>query len=329
MFRGSFCVGCVWSVLSLTTATVAIKAVENPLLPLVHDVEWQPLAASVRRLMEATDSLGSPLSDADGRDLRRVLQSADGSEAVERVQEILDKYGLFAVSINPESRVKVAQGPVKPELLEQGWRIFLVKVQNDAGVTAALQAVSPNGQSLFESDWSKQLSDKYYKHAGGLGKMEARDLWLDLAMVQGQPLRKDLSGLKLEYRLIQLYSRDAGTREAKILFNVGQGTQDLGFRNEVDVVFHCLPAREITLHVRDEHDQPTTAAFVIRDPQGRVYPSQAKRLAPDFAFHPQIYRADGETLRLPDDTFTVEFSRGPESIASRTCVLFGPFNLGD
>ena len=30
--------------------------------------------------------------------------------------------------------------------------------------------------------------------------------------------------------------------------------------------------------------------FIIRD-QGRVYPSQAKRLAPDFAFHPQVYRA--------------------------------------
>jgi hypothetical protein len=316
MFRGNFCLGCVWSVLSLTATPVAIKAVENPVLPLVLDVEWQPLAASIRRLMEATDSLGSPLSAADGRDLRRALESADGSEAVEKVQEILDKYCLFAVSINPESRVKVAQGLAKPELLEQGWRIFLVKVQNEAGVTAELQAVSPNGQSLFDSEWSKRLSDKYYKHAG----TEARDLWLDLVMVQGQPLRKGLSGLKLEYRLVQLYSRDSGTREAKILFNVGQGTQDLGFRNEVDVLFHCLPAREIKFHVRDEHDQPTTAAFVIRDTQGRVYPSQAKRLAPDFAFHPQIYRADGETLRLPDDTFTVEFSRGPESITQTNCV---------
>ena len=36
------------------------------------------------------------------------------------------------------------------------------------------------------------------------------------------------------------------------------------------------------------------ASLTIRDAQGRVYPSQAKRLAPDFSFHPQIYRADGE-----------------------------------
>jgi hypothetical protein len=187
-------------------------------------------------------------------------------------------------------------------------------VQNEAGVTAQLQAVSPNGQSPFESDSFKRLSDRYYKSRNSAGKPNPRDLWFDLAMVESQPFRKELTGLPLEYRLIQLYSRDPGQREAKILFNVGQGTQDLGFRNEVDVLFQCLPAREVTFHVRDEHDQTTTAAFVVRDPQGRVYPSQAKRLAPDFAFHPQIYRADGEGLRLPDGEFTVVFSRGPESI---------------
>jgi len=37
-----------------------------------------------------------------------------------------------------------------------------------------------------------------------------------------------------------------------------------------------------------------------------------KRLAPDFGFHPQIYRADGEKLKLPAGSYTVEFSRGPE-----------------
>ncbi len=129
-----------------------------------------------------------------------------------------------------------------------------------------------------------------------------------------QPLSKALSGLPLEYRIIQIYSRDAGRREATFSFNVGQGTQDIGFRNELDTLFTCLPARTITLRVRDENDQPTTAEFVIRDTQGRVYPSQAKRLAPDFPFQPQVYRADGETLKLPEGDYTVEFSRGPESV---------------
>ena len=69
--------------------------------------------------------------------------------------------------------------------------------------------------------------------------------------------------------------------------------------------------------MRDETGAPTVAAFVIRDPQGRVYPSRAKRLAPDFAFHPQVYRADGEKVRLPAGTYTVEYTRGPEYIKQR------------
>jgi hypothetical protein len=64
--------------------------------------------------------------------------------------------------------------------------------------------------------------------------------------------------------------------------------------------------------VLDFDDRPTTASFVIRDERQRVYPSQAKRLAPDFFFHPQVYRADGEAVVLPQGTYTIEYTRGPE-----------------
>ena len=50
-------------------------------------------------------------------------------------------------------------------------------------------------------------------------------------MYKDRPLKTELSGLSLEYRIIQIASRDAGKREARISFNVGQGTQDLGFRS--------------------------------------------------------------------------------------------------
>ena len=54
------------------------------------------------------------------------------------------------------------------------------------------------------------------------------------------------------------------------------------------------------------------ASFVIRDRQDRIYPNRAKRLAPDFFFQPQIYRADGETVRLPAGYYTVAYGAGPE-----------------
>ena len=258
-----------------------------------------------------------PILPSDKEDLRRAEQGPDPATAA---QAILDRYCLFAIQINPEMRVKAVQGAAKPELVEQGWRQFLIKVHNEAGTTAPLRAIRPNAQSVHNANVRTE-SDRQLRPRGSDAPLPAdADLWLDLQTYDAQPLRPTLGGLALEYRIVQFYSRDAGQREATISFNVDQGTQDPGFRAEVDVLFTCLPAREVTLRVWDEHGQPTVASFLIRDRQARVYPSQAKRIAPDFAFHPQIYRGDRETIRLPDGDYTFEFARGPESIPETRSV---------
>ncbi|HEY2951005.1 MAG TPA: CehA/McbA family metallohydrolase, partial [Verrucomicrobiae bacterium] len=304
------------AVLFLTPSIIHAAA-----LPVVKGVEWQPLSAQVTRLIEAMDFLGSPLSANEKKAIQAAGQEADSAVAVEKLQAILDGHCLFGLHINPEMRVKVAPGPAAPRLVEQGWRQFLVKVQNESGTTAALTAVSPNAVSLFESGASRTASDQFFRKKGEQQPLsKAADLWLDLQTFDKQPLKATLSGLGLEYRIIQLYSRDAGKREAKFSFNVGQGTQDIGFRNETDVLFNIEAARPVAFRVKDENGKPTTASFLIRDAQQRVYPSQAKRLAPDFAFHPQVYRADGETVRLPAGDYTIEFSRGPESVTKTTKV---------
>jgi hypothetical protein len=297
---------------------VAVHAAD---LPLVSNVDLQPLAAQVKRLIEATDLLGSPFSNADKRALDAAINGSDPAAAVNTLQRILDRHCLVGVDINPESRVKVVPGPAKPELAEKGWRQFLVKVQNEAGVTATLRVVSPNAQSVFEGGATRTLSDRYYRARGNRGPLpNPSDLWLDVMTFDKQPLKEGLSGLGLEYRILQLYSRDAGNREAKLSFNVGQGTQDLGFRNDVDILFYAAAASDLKLHVLDENGKPATAMFLIRDQQGRVYPSQAKRLAPDFAFHPQIYRGDGEKIKLPPGNYTIESGRGPEYLTKTETV---------
>jgi hypothetical protein len=287
-------------------------AAEPAGLAVVNGVELQPLSAQVKRLVEALDYLGAPLPAGERQALEKAMQTGSEQGSGD-IQEILDPHCLVSLDINPEMRVKVAAGPAKPELVEQGWRTFLIKVQNEAGATAELRCVSPQAQSVHDSEWQKTVSDKFYRQGDrSASSLPIEQRWLDLEMLGKQPLKKDLSGLGLEYRIISLYSRDAGQREAKLAFNVGQGTQDLGFRSEVDILFRSAPAHEITFHVLDENGEPTTAMFIIRDAQQRVYPSQAKRLAPDFAFHPQVYRADRETLRLPDGEYDIEFTRGPE-----------------
>ncbi len=272
----------------------------------VTNVEHQPLVSATERLVEALIYVGAPLSAKDSRILKAAMKNADKAESIEAIQGVLDRYCVAGVHINAESRVKVGEGPVKKELVQQGWRTFLVKVHNEAGINPKLVASSPNAAPQFKRSRGAKLP----KHE--ISASDVAQRFLDIAMYEKQPLKPALSGLALEYRIIQLFSRDVGRREAKLSFDVGQGTQDIGFRNAVPILFNAVPAVEVALAVKDFDDSPTMAAFVIRDQFGRVYPNPARRLAPDFFFHNQVYRADGESIHLPPGEYTVEVSRGPE-----------------
>jgi hypothetical protein len=275
-------------------------------------VALQPLAQQVRRLETALAYLGQPLATADHQALNEAIADADEAQAVARIQSVLDRYALFQVEINPESRVKVTQGAARAELVEQGTRLFLVKVLNQGGVTAPLTVESPNsGRTSAPSTGDPDPQPK-------LTTEDLRDRWVDLSLFQRPPLAPSLSGLGVEYRILEVYSRDHGQRSARVAFNVGQGTQDVGFRNDVLVLFDALPARAVTFRVRDETGAPASAGFVIRDRQDRLYTQPSKRLAPDLPFQHQIYRADGETVTLPSGSYTVAWSAGPEYLAGRS-----------
>jgi hypothetical protein len=282
----------------------------------VGGVEQQPLVAATERLVEALEFIGAPLSRDDQEALKKAMKLSDSADAVAAIQKVLDPHCVAGVTINAESRVSVIDGPVKKELIQQGWRTFLVKVHNEAGITAELKIESPNVAPIYKRSSGSPDPKLDVKPTDVPGR------WMDAVLFTSQPLKAPLSGLALEYRVLQLYSRDVGRREANIGFNVGQGTQDLGFRNTVPILFNCLPAVEIVLGVKDFDGQPTTASFVFRDRQGRVYPNTARRLAPDFFFHAQVYRADGESIHLPPGEYSVEISRGPEyHVDRRTLVV--------
>lgn len=184
----------------------AAPAAEVGDLDVLPGIEAQPLIAQAKRVMEAESELGSPLAAADQRDLEAAFGQADPVAACATVQRILNKYCLFAVAINPEERVSVARGPAKAELDEKGWRQFLVRVRNDAGCTAGLAAVSPNGVSAFSGGQrgahASSDSDRAYRGDGRPAPGPLYDRWLDIQTFDRQPLVPQLSGLALEYRIV-------------------------------------------------------------------------------------------------------------------------------
>ncbi|HVF68208.1 MAG TPA: CehA/McbA family metallohydrolase [Pyrinomonadaceae bacterium] len=314
---------CVLAALFTTARPSSSSASSEPrparVEPNGQTLELQPLAAQARRVVEAMELLGEPFGETDRRAIARASEDSDERRALTAIQSVLDRRALVNVTISPESRVSVTRGAARATLVEKGWRCFLVKVRNDAGVTAQLRAASRNALPVYArgvSDIPGGFSlDPRPKQKITPGDIASR--WLELSMFDKPPLEAKLSGLAVEYRIIQLYSRDRGRREAQLGFDVGAGSQDIGFRNDVPVLFDCLPSKDVTLRVQDEDGKPTVASFVIRDRQGRQYPAKTKRLAPDFSFHPQVYREDGEKLRLPAGAYTVEVTRGPEYVARR------------
>src|SRR4051812_15933596 len=156
-------------------------------------IPLQPLAQQVRQLEEAMTYLGQPFEGADLRRIHEAIANPDEAAAVRTLESILDAHALLIVDINPESRVKVEQGAAKPELVEAGARLFLVKVINNGHVRAPLIVESPN-------------SGKVYIRSNGdsapaiqLSPQQSKDRWADISLYQRPPMQQRLSGLALEY----------------------------------------------------------------------------------------------------------------------------------
>lgn len=326
-------------------------------LPAVYGIEPQPLLAQAMRLGEALSFLGSSLSQKDFTRLQALQHERPTAEITKLVQDILDPYCLAMVNINPEARVSVLRGPAEAKLIKSGWTSFLVKVHNEAGVTAELQVQSSNAApALYGSS-----SEPRVKKENVLTPGQVNNRFLEIQMYRNRPMLANLSGLELEYAVVQIYSKDAGQREVEISFNIGQGSQDIGFRNAINILFNIRPSVKVIFRVKDADSNPTMASFIITDSIERIlddstknirsvdyrltkaqleygvvasqlrgiYPLPSRRVAaydeyPDFFFQPQVYRADGEHIELPPGKYNVTFSRGPEYMVKTKELIVSP-----
>jgi hypothetical protein len=278
----------------------------------------QPFGVAARRVVLALSQLGQPLSIADRRAFDSALASSDPRQALTQATAVLDRLSLASVTINPEARVSVQAGAAKPALVEGGTRVFLVKVINQAGITAALKVTSPQSGRVSIPAWSNEpdptrtITDK-----------DIQERWAEITFFDKAPLSESLSGVPVEYRILEVYSRDRGQRAAELKFDVGQGTADLAYRSDLPVTFIAAPSRRIGLRIEDEHGRPALARLTVKDAADRVYPAMSKRLAPDLPFQPQVYRSDGEGIVLPDGRYQLSWSGGPDYITGSREITVG------
>ena len=279
----------------------------------------QPFVAQIHRLLTALATIGAPLPPAETASLNAVLGAPLASGTVARIEALLRPYVLLDIDINPESRVSVTRGAARAELVEGGWRRFLLRVNNQAHDTSVLQITSPQAGPMGRPSGNETVSVHDFT-IGAVDALRAEARWLDIECWSKPPLQAALSGLGLEYRVLELYSRDHGSREASLEAVTAEGEQDLGFRSSVPILFQCLPAHPLTLRLREGDTSVLAASLLVRDSLGRIYPAQGKRALPDLWFQPQIYRMDGETLTLPVGSYTIEYGRGPEYLRGTLAV---------
>jgi hypothetical protein len=290
-------------------------------------IEPQPFFAQLGRALDSLAELGSPVAPADASRLAALAGQNDGS-AVEAAVAILARYTLATLSVGADGTSRVEAGGAPRTLVEQGWRVFLVRIANPAaraddvilssGWKTPAGMVPPGGSTAQRASLNDTLNKAPL----------IRDMWLVTELRDTTPLFRfgreiavvPLSGIPVEYHVVQLFSRDHGRRRASLILETFPRSGAGGDSSRRELDFDCMPSREVTLGVLDADGRGCVASLTIRDKLFRVYPLQAMRLAPDLFFQPQVYRADGETMRLPDGEYSVESSRGPEYLRGHQSV---------
>jgi hypothetical protein len=187
--------------LPLILISSALPAAET--FPLVRAVEKQPLLAQVSRLQEALEFIGQPLKAAVREQLAAAAHQDSAAGVAAAIQSALDPLCLGAVSVQTDGSLEFTPAAITPRLIEQGWRAVLVKVSNAPGLKDALRMDSPGARPLPESP-----------------PAAVPQRWIDVEMYDRRPLNPTLSGLALEYRIVQLWAREPGNHPAQLSFKL-------------------------------------------------------------------------------------------------------------
>ena len=189
--------------LGLGPLMAAVSVVRGGGLPQAPTVEAQPLWLQTERLVEAMASVGAPIESGRLERLQALQQETDEAVITRAVQAELDALSIAAIVVAADGSIS-ARPRGEPVILdENGWRTVLVKVINGGGLTGQLKLESPHARPIPHGPAS-----------------EVDDRWMGLSVFSGRPLAPSLSGLGLEYRLIQVYGSRPGSQSGRLELSI-------------------------------------------------------------------------------------------------------------
>ncbi len=152
-----------------------------------------------------------------------VLKAISESSSQQSLINALAPLTWLSASVNPESRVKISAKRDRIELHQGRPQRFLIHVENTAGITAplGLQAID------IASDPPQAAT------------------WCDIQVIDSPFSSVFSTGAASEFKVVEILAREDGLREVRLVADVGQGTQDLGFRATADIQIDTKPRRTI------------------------------------------------------------------------------------
>jgi hypothetical protein len=145
------------------------------------------------------------------------------AESIAAIAATVEPSVVLRVDVNPESRVKLAAVSPLPDLVVDRTHRFLLEVRNEARIHAPLRIVA--------SDRSVDPP------------RPAR--FCDIGIVDSFASSSVLSGAEREWKIVEIRCTEQGRREVHLEADVGQGTQDLGFRAAADLLLKGVSARRV------------------------------------------------------------------------------------
>jgi|GEM_PF-3425240 len=78
--------------------------------------DFQPFVFQIKNLETTLEKMGSPMAETDRAAIENFARTGD-EITVAGIEKVLEKYVLFEITVNPESRVSAKNGAARPILL--------------------------------------------------------------------------------------------------------------------------------------------------------------------------------------------------------------------